>query len=654
MSGTGAAPSGGTRTDEDIPARPVGRADATGPLPVVLPTDATGPLPADATSPLPADVGEPEPDTSAIPESSGVAATPPPDPTPPPGPTAPPTVGLPLIADDTVTPATFVPRDDPAPVAEPETVGLPSVPVAAPPPAEPAALFDPGPPHRTPDAPLNGAAPNGAADLFNPDLAHPGPPPAAPPTTAIPVDVFDARPAVPPRPGSGPGGAPPPASAAGPSPSMFSPTPTGTTGPVPPLAPPSGRGPGDAPPGPRPPVPVPPPTTALPQVPRPADAEPGVGTPAAAADSTGAWSFAGGARPTGRDAPSTPPPAPAGAPASGALSATATAAAPRRKRRVWPLTLVGVLVAIVAGVALTLWLVRTQPGQLVDAAATEAESWSGARYQGTVAALDGGEIRFDLTVTGAGSRGSLSRDGGNATAEIVSDGSGILLRGDREWWLYHHAARADDLADTWVADPLTETQEIDPLLALHPHGLALDLRPEGPPRQWEALERLQVDGQDAFVLVDGTRRVAVAASEPHPPLALDVGPGDGRAPVRVNDVPAEDAGTVAGAAEAIRAAEAPKSLAQRLQERPEVAIVMEPESLCVTETCRVTITVTNSGTSPARGRLEVSADGAIVANHPLDVQPGQVATFDAAAPNPQFATPGATGQILWESRAVDD
>jgi hypothetical protein len=68
----------------------------------------------------------------------------------------------------------------------------------------------------------------------------------------------------------------------------------------------------------------------------------------------------------------------------------------------------------------------------------------------------------------------------------------------------------------------------------------------------------------------------------------------------------------------------------------------------------VTVVVTNSGTAPARGRLEISADGKIVANHPLEVHPGQVATFTATAPNPHFAQPGATGQILWETRAVDD
>ncbi|TQM09050.1 hypothetical protein [Pseudonocardia kunmingensis] len=731
MAGRGTDPSGGsgTTTDESGAARPIGRADATGPLPVTLPADATGPLPADMDlreEPGP-EAAERTADGPAAPAGPAVAHRPEDEPDLPPGPIAPPTVGLPLIADDPVEPSAYVPRSPaeaapttgiptiPAPADGAPTAGLPSVPAAAPPPPEPADLFDPGPPHPGPDphgrAVLDpgASASHGAADLFNPDLAHPGPPPPAPPPPppppgAGPASLFDPGPAGGPPwppPAGAPQGGPPPAGAAAPAPSVFTPavTQADATGPMPALHARSGQVPAVAPTGRIPAAPpagtVPPPATgALPRTPRetphagpqhtgtqhtgtraPAEirppgeqAEPGTGattdpdpaattTATAASEGSGAWAFTTGERPGGRGTQSWPPPSPEGKAHSGTDTGTGQAvagAAPRRRRRAWPLTLVGILVAIVAGVALTLWLARTQPGELVTAAATEAEGWSGARYQGTVAALDGGEIRFDLTVTAAGTRGSLSRNGGSATAELVRDASGTLLRGNKEWWLYHHAARADDLADVWVADPLTEIQEIDPVLQLHPHALAADLRPDGQPRPWEALERLQVDGQDALVLVDGDRRVAVAAAPPHPPLALDVGPADGRAPVRVSGVPPEEAGTVDGAAASIRAAEAPKSLAQRLQERPQVAIALEPETRCVTETCTVTITVTNSGTSPARGKVEVSADGTIVATHPLDVPPGQAATFTAAAPNPQFTTPGATGRIIWAARAVDD
>jgi hypothetical protein len=326
----------------------------------------------------------------------------------------------------------------------------------------------------------------------------------------------------------------------------------------------------------------------------------------------------------------------------------------RPRRSTWPLTVLGVLAAIAAGIALVFWIARTDPGDLVAAATEGLATWNGVHYRGAMAARDGGEIQFDVIVTAEGASGTLTRDGGRATAELLWDESGILLRANRNWWLYHHAARADDLADTWVSEPLTETQEIDPILALHPAALARHIHPEQPASTWKAIEQQIVGGVPAILLSDGTRRVLVNVEEPHQLLALDIGPTQRAAPVQVNDVSADEADIVAREATGVRSAEAPRTLAQRLRERPLVAIQLQPEPLCVTETCGVTVTVTNSGTVPARGHLEISADGKIVANHPLEVHPGQVATFTARAPNPHFSNPGATGEILWESRAVDD
>ncbi|OLT08881.1 hypothetical protein BJF90_12230 [Pseudonocardia sp. CNS-004] len=235
----------------------------------------------------------------------------------------------------------------------------------------------------------------------------------------------------------------------------------------------------------------------------------------------------------------------------------------------------------------------------------------------------------------------------------MSDQGGTLLRANREWWLYHHPTRADDLADAWVAEPITETQEIAPVLGLSPAPLAAFVRGE-PPAQWQALEQQLVDGRSGVVLSDGARRVVVGGEDTHPLLALDIAPESTTPPVPVSRPTGEELAAVSGAAARVRQEAAPKSLAQVLQERPNVGIQLQPDPLCTAETCNVTITVTNAGTAPARGRLEVSADGNVVANHPLDVPPGQVATFTAAAPNPQFAKPGANGQILWETRAVDD
>jgi hypothetical protein len=366
---------------------------------------------------------------------------------------------------------------------------------------------------------------------------------------------------------------------------------------------------------------------------------------------TGSWSFASDDQPS-TDAQALP--APAGRTHVGTTTTppgSATARTPV-KRRTWPLTLAGVVVAIAAGIALVFSLAGTDPAGLATTAATDAGSWPGVRYQGAIAATDGGQIQFDLTVTADGASGTLSRDGGRATAELLWDPSGTVMRANREWWLYHHPTRADDLANSWVADPLTETQEIGQVLRLHPAALAEHVRES--PAQWAALEQQLVDGRAGIVLFDGARRVVVGSDDPHPLLAVDVTADSTTAPVQVSRPTDEEAAAVVGAATRIRQEAAPRTLTQLLLERPKVEIQLQPEPLCTAQNCNVTVVVTNSGTAPARGRLEISADGKVVANHPLDVHPGQVATFTAAAPNPQFAQPGATGRILWEARAVDD
>jgi hypothetical protein len=163
-----------------------------------------------------------------------------------------------------------------------------------------------------------------------------------------------------------------------------------------------------------------------------------------------------------------------------------------------------------------------------------------------------------------------------------------------------------------------------------------------------------VEGRSGIVLFDGARRVVVGSEDAHPLLAVDIAPNAQTPPVPVTRPTDEELAAVTGAAARVRQEAAPKTLAQVLQERPNVGIQLQPDPVCTTQTCNVTIVLTNSGNAPARGRLEVSADGQVVANHPLDVQPGQVATFTATAPNPQFGQPVAKGQIIWATRAVDD
>lgn len=409
-------------------------------------------------------------------------------------------------------------------------------------------------------------------------------------------------------------------------------------------APPAAAPAGGSPPPPPPPAPEAPPRTDV----------WAFGSEPARPVRTDSWSFTSEDRKRG-SAQSWPLPTPAG---RGHSTSLTTVPGPRTTtkqttRRAWPLTVVGVLVAVAAGIALVFSVARTNPADLAASAATEAGTWPGAHYLGTVAASDGGLIRFDLTVTADGASGTLSRDGGRATAELLWDQGGALIRANREWWLYHHPTRADDLAGSWVAEPLTETQEIDPILRLNAAALSAYVRGEQP-AQWQALEQQLVEGRSGIVLFDGARRVVVGSEDGHPLLSVDVASNANTPPVPVSRATDEEISAVTGAAARVRQEAAPKTLAQLLLERPSVGIQLQPDPLCTAETCNVTITVNNSGTAPARGRLEVVADGKVVANHPLDVQPGQVATFTAGAPNPRFGQPGATGQILWETRAVDD
>ncbi|MHA6621220.1 hypothetical protein [Pseudonocardia sp. DLS-67] len=687
--GTSAGPAEAAGSAEDAtagPPRPVGRADATGPLPVQPPAAPTGPLPASppgswfdpgaatdtatetaaqpvapngsppswfATGPLPAVPTGPEvatpPAGAAAPQA---APGPPPVPVDQSGPApaglfepaagpqptvptpTPPTAAIPVV--DPQVPAGTDPTGDipvvPAPTADPSppTGAIPVPPPTGAPPA-PAGLFTPATP------PVNApAGPGAPADLFSP--ADPPQQPAMPSPPEPPTGLFAA---VAPPPPAAPAPAAPPMPA---EPARFA----DATGPMPAVAaaagPPAVHPPPAGPAGPPPPPPAPeaPPRTDAWSFP-PAPAQPA---------GTDPWSPPSDDRRPGAAQPLTTPAA--GGHAAGLTMVTGSkTATTQSKRRAWPLTVVGVLVAVAAGIALVFSVARTNPADLATTAASDAGGWPGAHYQGTVAAIDGGEIRFDLTVTADGASGTLSRDGGQATAELLWDQDGSLIRANREWWLYHHPTRADDLADTWVAQPDTETQEIDPVLHLNGTALADYVR-GGQPSQWQALEQQLVEGRSGIVLFDGARRVVVGSEDTHPLVALDVAPNASTPPVPVSRPTDEQIAAVTGAAARVRQEAGPRTLAQLLQERPNVGIQLQPDPLCTAETCNVTVTVTNSGTAPARGRLEVSADGKVVANHPLDVQPGQVATFTAGAPNPQFAQPGASGRILWETRAVDD
>jgi hypothetical protein len=665
------------------PSRPAGRADATGPLPVPGPADPTGPIPAPQAASGVAGPADPTAAQPTVPPAAPPASVPswfetgplPVIPTAPdgyapdgtgPNNAAPPDVaaappaGGGDVLDAGHTPP--VPSTPPAGLFEPAIGGPPAVP-APPPPSEVipsvpagvpahAGLFTPATPAAPP--PPTAAVPSATAatppaGLFAP-AAPPGP--AAPAAPEPPTGVFAAA-APPPAPPPAPPVPSRPPAAVVPSSAGFPAAPADATGLIPTISAPPAAARPEVPPAPPAPVGAPPAAAGI--LSRAPEAPP----------RPDAWAFGPAPTPPPRNdrpsnsddrrrgpAQSWPLPTPAGGGHSTSVITTpaSPAATPPKKRRTWPLTVVGVLVAVAAGIALVFSVARTNPADLAGSAAKEVDSWPGAHYKGAVAAIDGGEIRFDLTVSADGASGTLSRDGGRATAELLWDQGGALVRANREWWLYHHPTRANDLAGAWVAEPLTETQEIDSVLRLDAAALARQVR--GEPSRWQALEQQLVEGRPGIVLSDGSRRIVVGSEDAHPLLAVDVAPEGNKSPVPVSRPTDEEIVAVVGAATRVRQESAPKTLAQLLQERPSVGIQLDPR--CTAETCDLTVTLTNSGSAPARGRLEIKADGQVVANHPLDVPPGQVATFTATAPNPQFGRPDARGPILWQSLAIDD
>jgi hypothetical protein len=109
---------------------------------------------------------------------------------------------------------------------------------------------------------------------------------------------------------------------------------------------------------------------------------------------------------------------------------------------------------------------------------------------------------------------------------------------------------------------------------------------------------------------------------------------------------------VAAAAARIRITESPRTLTQWLLERPRADIQVQPEPLCVTPTCTATFAVTNAGRIRIRGRFDMTANGSPSGTYPVDLLPGQSATFTATAANRLYNSPGASGEIYWEGRVI--
>jgi Domain of unknown function (DUF4328) len=314
-----------------------------------------------------------------------------------------------------------------------------------------------------------------------------------------------------------------------------------------------------------------------------------------------------------------------------------------------PLAIIGAVVLVGVSTIALAFGGDDEPADVVGAVVDDVRGWNGANYRGTVVALDGGQIDVDVTVTATGAKGTLSRDGGRARAEVVQDRTGILLKGNQEWWRHSHPDRAEQLADSWVADPVTETMVIDPILELDPAELSSRLRPEG--RWWSKIGEQDVDGQRGVRISDGFLQLIVTADEPYRLLVIDLqAGGSARAQsIRVTVVLAAQAAEVDRAAARIRSSESPRSLVQRLLERPRVDLQLQSEPMCRTATCTVTATVVNTGELTVDGRIEITADGVLAATYPVHLRPGQRATFTARTANTLYNSPGATGRIQWKA-----
>ena len=345
------------------------------------------------------------------------------------------------------------------------------------------------------------------------------------------------------------------------------------------------------------------------------------------------------------------PTAPVWAPAPPGTPAPVAA---RRPRWLVPAVLGAAVVLVVgAGVALVV-TGDDPPAEVVAAAVEDARDWSGANYRGTAQDPGGSPVEFDITVTATGARGTLTRTDGRGRAEVVQDGTGVLINGDREWWAPTYPERADQLADRWLSDAGTETLVVDHILRLTPAGLEGEVHPELG-SLWERTGERVVDGQPAIVLDSGLLVLVVTAEEPYRLLSIEYTTGGQETePVRVTVVDPAQAAEVDEAAARIRRSESPRTLARQLLLRPQADIQVRPEPLCTTATCTASFTATNTGEIRITGRFEMTANGSPAGSGRVDLRSGKSATFDASTPNPFWDTPGARGDIYWQGRIIPD
>lgn len=333
-------------------------------------------------------------------------------------------------------------------------------------------------------------------------------------------------------------------------------------------------------------------------------------------------------------------------------------AAPPRSIPNWiPITFAAVVgAAVVAGIVLIVMTVsKPKPADLAGAAVAAASEWRGMVYRGSIDGYRGERMEFDISVTTEGVRGTVTRPGG-AKAEVVRDRSGTLMRGNKQWWSGSYTSNADKLADVWLSDSSTELAQLDTILKTDPRALArvVDLNPRLA-SMWRQTREVMVDGVRAIEITDGLHRLLVTADPPHRLLGVDIvySTRNDDMPTRVTEVDATLVAQINNAASQVRGTTTPKTVTQRLMERPELDVRIQPEPLCTTPTCSAVVTLTNSGALAGSGQIVVSADGAPVATHDYTVEPGKSVSFNEQAPNRHYNDTAAREfTIPWTARVL--
>jgi len=189
-------------------------------------------------------------------------------------------------------------------------------------------------------------------------------------------------------------------------------------------------------------------------------------------------------------------------------------------RRRWLLGAAALLVlALVTGLTVGLLGRGGDEKQLVVDSAANLGSWRGVSYEGMIIDSDGVATAVALTVTREGAaHGTLTRDFG-AQAEIAVDGSGTLLKGNRQWWLWERPGSADALAEAWIGNPPDDATGLVPVTLLTPSSLSRQVSASAD-GTWAEIGEQTVAGQRGLRLSDGTRHAVVTADAPHRLLSI--------------------------------------------------------------------------------------------------------------------------------------